>query len=314
MKKDEIEFIARSRDRSLENLDITLKITSNNRYRSSLMNVWNELLNEFPVLLYFYSDYIEPVGDIQNALNTLDELKIVSKSKLSISGGKNRWYLLCSKYFFEKELKDKKAVLLHEIGHIIVFEFEIFKGLNSLWNEGMTLFNVYSSIIKKRKSIFNKNESFFREFYYEYLMDVLRMPDELYADLWVKKYCRDYFHSLIEGYIKDYMIFDKIIRKKIKNRLFKYIIIYSILKHERLLMILEEHDKYYSDIIQNKNLLYMELKEIMTEKNFNNTIEIIEKIKKICFHPEEVNLKFFGIFHKFVNLLKMQPQDLMPYP
>ena len=297
---------------SLFDLDIMLFLSCKNQYSISLLEVWDELTDEFPFLIDFYSDYIEPDNQINAGLEWLTSIKEVSSVMPQYIDNVKRWILLCTKYFFKKNKKNQKTIILHEIGHIVVFERKILEELRSKWDDVETLFDVFCSNINRDFYFFKKIESSLRDLFGNYIFDVLKIPGEYYANLWVKNNCNDYFNILIESQFNNYINADKEMPKNIKNRLLKYFLMYQIMKLQMLTMLIENKDELYNDIINHIGKVLYDLKMLLNESHYYEFLDLTENIKKLYYNPDDINSQYFNNFIKYINLFKLQHQDFLP--
>lgn len=297
---------------SLFDLEIMLMISCDNQYRMSLLEVWDELTDEFTFLNDFYSDYAEPENEIHYALEWLTEIQDLSSVMPQYIDNIRRWLLLCTKYFFTHDKYNQKSVILHEIGHIVVIERKILNELRSKHDDIETLFDVFCSNINRDFDFFKKIESDLRELFGHYIFDVLKIPGEYYANLWVKNNCNEYFNTLLESQFNNYINADKEMRKNIKNRLLKYFFIYQIMKLQMLTMLIENKGKLYNDIVNHIDNLLCDLKLLLNESHYYELLDLTENIKKLYNDPDDVNAQYFTYFIKYINFLKLQPQDFLP--
>ena len=299
---------------TLDNLDIMLLYSCKYHFSISLLKIWNELIDEFNFLTDFYSDYVEPTKEINELLEYMDKLQELAAVQPNFIRGIKRWLLVCSENFFNFKKRIQKAILLHEVGHIIVNEYDIFKELRSQCDDVEPLFNNFCSNITRNGKYFLKTENLLREFFGFYVFGVLHIPGEIYSNLWVKINCNEYFELLIENQFNNYINLNKKIRENIKNRLLKYVLIYLVLRLQALTMLLENNNQLCKDIINYKDKILTELKTLLSEKEYFLMLELFESIKNICYFPDEVNVEYFNLFNKYITSLKIQPQDFLSYP
>ena len=284
---------------NLDNLDIYLIFSCKKEYRINLLKSWNELLDEFSFLSDFFSDYVEPQGKLLESIENMDKNKQPAWSQPAYINKIKRWIIVLSKHFFEMKKDVQKAIILHEIGHIVVYEFKIFGQLRSKWIDGESLFEeFYSKIsieIKLSKSWVKRN------LYDISVFDMLKIPGEVYANIWVKDNCGNYLILVLENQLENYKNFFKDSHLKMDRNLLKFPLISTILRLENLLIVLEDEEELSKKISQLKEECSKELEEI-SPNIYNEMNSIIDNIKKIIYDTDKINSDYFDLFIKFFQL------------
>ena len=55
-----------------------------------------------------------------------------------------------------------------------------------------------------------------------------------------------------------------------------------------------------------------DLKTLLSESHYYEFLDLTEDIKKLYYNPDDINSQYFAHFIKYINFLKLQPQDFLP--
>jgi len=299
---------------SLYDTNIMLLYSCNYNSSTSLMKIWSEILEEYNFLSEFYSDYVEPTKEINDFLEYIDRIEETAIIIKAYFNGIKRWLLVCGKIFFNLKNNIQKAILLHEIGHIIVNEYNLFESLFIQYQDVDIFFDVFCSNINRDNKLFLDNEKWLRELFDFYVFDIIKMPGELFANLWVKINCNEYFKLIVNNQFINYKNINIKARKGIKNRLLKHVLVYLDLRLQFLITLIENDSELYNNIIKYNNEILKELQNLLSKKEYFIMLDIKNKIKEICNSPEEINKKYLNVFNFYINSIKLLPYDFLQYP
>ena len=297
---------------NLTDLDIILSLTCKDEFKIYFLKIWYDLLDEFSFLSDVISDYLEPRGKLLESLERMDRTNQPAWNQPLPFMGNRRWLLLVSEHFFRMDNDVQKAVLLHEFGHIIIYEKKIFKVLRSHWKEGEKLFQYFCSIVSQDTSWYTLNLTFLKEIYEKIIFDILKIPGEIFANIWVKQNCNKYLPLVIENQFNNYLLFEEDFYKKLQNRVLKYVLFFLILRCENLLMVINKTNSLYDKISRKITEFDMELIRLLGETQYQKMNDFNNEILNVCPNPVEANSKLFKIYQKFVESFRITPSDFQP--
>ena len=299
---------------SLEELNLTLLYSCNYELSTSLIKTWSELIHEYSFLLDFYSDYVEPDKEISEFLEYLDKINEIAIVKPAYLRSIKRWLLVCGAVFFKYKNDVQKSILLHELGHIIVNERNLLVSLVSQYQNVGHYYNMFSSGINKNNKYYSDVQISLQQLFEFYIFDIIKIPGELYANLWVYNNCNKYFRLIIEHQFINYQNINIQVRKNITNRLLKHVLIYIIFRLQVLLSLLISDDKLYDEITKYTKEVLNELKILLTKKEYLIILETKGKINKLCYSLDDINNNYLDLFKNYLNNIKLKPKDFLPYP
>jgi len=308
MSEDSLNFLTPN----LEDIDIVLAITCRDEFKTNFLIIWYELMDEFSFLSDIISDYLEPGGKLLESLERMDRTNQPAWNQPISLGDSRKWLLLVSEHFFLMDDDVQKAVLLHEFGHILVFEKEILKELRSQWKDGEDLFHNFCSIVSQNTSWYTSNLPFLKEIYEKCIFDILKIPGEIFANIWVKQNCNKYLPLIIEAQFNNYIEFEEQVSKQLSNMVLKYVLFCSILRYENLLIVINKKDNIYDEISEKIIESEKELSSLLGETQYNIMNDFRKEILKICPNLDEANLTLFEVYKKFVETFRITPSDFHP--
>jgi len=299
---------------SLEEFNFSLLYTCNFELGTSLIKTWSELIDEYSFLMDFYSDYEEPNKEISEFLKKMDRINEIATVRLAYLGGIKNWVITCGSLFFKYENEIQKSILLHELGHVIVNERNLVGSLFSQYQNIEHYFNIFCSNINKKNKYYISVEKSIQDFFEFYIFDIIKIPGELYANLWVYFNCIKYFRIIIDNQFTNYKNINMQVRKNIKNRLLKHILIYLVLRLQVLLSVLKNDDELFDEITKYIEELLSELKILVTKKEYRIILKTKKQINKICYSLDDINRNYLVLFNNYLNNIKLKPQDFLLYP
>jgi len=292
-------------------INIYLFLTCDPTFSTELLTIWFELIEEYSLLSDFFSDYIEPKGGVGVFLERMERVQEIAWNQQAYTNGVKRWFIIVSSHFFKLELSIQKSVLLHEIGHIIVYEKKILEELRSKWPAGESLFDTFIQYVKQDGSWFEINLGFLKEIFDNFVFDILKIPGEIYANQWVKQNCINYFLNVIKSQYNNYLQFDLNIHNQLRQKILKYAIFCTILRLDNLLLTSNGTNVIYVNINEKIDSLLSELKQITSKEDYDYMINKRNEIIQICKDVDAVNKRLFDLFKEFIENNQIMPEDFL---
>ena len=177
----------------------------------ALTKDWNQLLSDYQILYDLWSDTIEARGTL---LTLLDELNRKGETAQAFPAPVSRFdrfiILVCEKYF-SKRPEFRLGTIVHELGHFYVYRKKLLERLRNLRDSSDPFFTQFIAPIRSvhqewpslqkrwaRETLFNIN-----------VLDVLKIPGEVFANLWVKGNFEGMFVQVVKSQLEEYKLAQK---------------------------------------------------------------------------------------------------------
>ena len=297
--------------KTLSDLSSTLLLLacSKENYRT-LLKDWNQLLDIYPILCDLWSDVIEAQGNLQKSIEILDKRGELSSGQPAPVSGIDRYVIIFTPKFFEKQAETRLATTLHELGHFYVYQTGMLKNLRLKWPAGMDMFKVFASIVKQDPIWYNEQEEWLRKLYEYYVFDVLKIPGEIYANLWVKENFTNAFNLVVEGQLEGYEYLANNIDTKIKTKVVKFPFFSIILRLEGLLMLMNGATKNLKEKLQQlRRLCWKNMSRFLLPKEIKAFEQTKQEVMRVCSSPQTADKELFNVFKKFVKSNILEPSD-----
>ena len=294
--------------KTLVNLNSTfLMLACGKENYRTLVKDWNQLLEIYPILCDLWFDFVEAKGKLQKSLEILDKRGEMPYGEPHPVSGRDRYVILFTQKFFEEQVEMRRAITLHELGHFYVYQPRILKNLRSKWSAGRSMFGVFVSLVQTDPIWYNKNKEWLRKIYEYYVFDVLKIPGEIYANLWVKENFTNAFNLVVEGQLERYEYLAKNINATIKTKVIKFPLFSIILRLEGLLMLINGVTK--DRLQQLLSSCWRKMSRFLLSKEIEAFEQTKQEVMRVCSSPQTADKELFGVFEKFVNSNILKPAD-----
>lgn len=251
-----------------------------------LLSDWKRMLDDYPILCDLLSDVVIAKGGSLQSIDTLDRRNMSAFGQPSPVGGTDCYAIFVCEKYFTLENNRRKAILLHELGHFYVYKKGLLAKLRQSWEKGEQLFEVFIKPLKVQDMEHVESyQKWLKDFYDNYIFDLLKIPGEYYADLWVKENFGDAFNSLIESKYEEMKLFMETGFSKLQKGLVKFPLFSLILRLSVFILLIDDKtnlDKF----MRLKTDSWSELKKCTTESGFQFLRDFEKEIIRLSTSPE----------------------------
>jgi hypothetical protein len=262
---------------------------------------WNRMLEDYSILCDLWSNIIVAKGGALQSIETLDKMGESGWSQPAPSTNVDRYEIfVCEKYFANNSIDQRKAILLHELGHFYVYKIELLTPLRNDWKKGEDLFNVFIAPLEKhdRKNI-NSYREWFKRFYINYVFDLLKLPGEYFANLWIKQNFGDVFNSLLESKYDANRFFLSTDFSIIQKSLIKFPVFLLILRISALI-VLTDNKLMQNRFVMLKKECYGILQKNTNKKEFKFLKEFEKRTIKLSTSIELANKQLITVLEEYI--------------
>jgi len=267
-----------------------------------LLSDWSRMLDDYPILCDLWSDVITAEGGALASIETLDKRGMSAWGQPSPSNGVDRFVIfVCKKYFAKNSFSQRKAILLHELGHFYVHKKGILAQLRQDWKKGEALFRVFIAPLEIQDSEHvDSYKEWFKKFYDQYIFDLLKIPGEYYANLWVKVNFEDIFGSLLEGQYEGSKSFFETGFSNLQKGLIKFPLFSLILRLNALILLIDDKANL-EKFMKLKEDCWSELEKCTTKDGFQFLKEFEGKIVRLSASLESANALLIDALEKYIR-------------
>lgn len=224
----------------------------------------------------------------------------------------NGFVILFTQKYFGKQVEIRKAIAIHELGHFYVHATGMLKNLRLKWSTGEEMFEVFVSVVKQDQSWYENAKHWLKRLYELYVFDILKIPGEIFANMWVRDNFPDAFSLVAEEQLKNYEYLANTLDKEIKTRIVKFPLFSIILRLEGLLMLMNGERSDLKDKLW-QSLSFSSKK--MSGFILPNEVKIFDRTRQdvvqVCSSPKTADKHLFDVFEKFVTRTILQPADFV---
>jgi len=297
--------------KTLVNLSSTfLMLSCRNENYGTLVKDWNQLLDIYPILCDLWFDFVEARGKLKKSLDILDKQGEMPYGEPHPVMDRDRYVILFTQKFFEEQVEMRRAITLHELGHFYVYQTRMLKNLRLKWPAGRDMFEVFVSVVKQDPIWYNRSKEWLRRLYEGYVFDILKIPGEIYANLWVKENFTNVFNLVVEGQLEQYEYLAKNIDTEIKTKIVKFPLFSIILRLEGLFMLMNGVTKNVKGSLQQLlGLCWEKMSRFLLSKEIEVFEQTKQEVMRVSSSPQTANKELFDVFRKFVNGNILKPAD-----
>jgi hypothetical protein len=289
---------------------IFLMLSAGKQNCRTLGKDWGELLSDHPILCDLRSDIVEAQGQLLESLKVLDAHNEMPYGKPAPVSGKDRFVILFTQRHFQENAETRKSITLHELGHFYVFYTELLKDLRLKWPAGEEMFETFVSLVRQDPNWYCKNLEWLRNFYNWYVLDLLKIPGEIYANLWVKENFTDYFDPIVTLQTDHNICLVNNIENTVKTRAVKFPLFCIILHFEGLLMLQNGITNTIKDKVSDAlSLCWKKMSRYLPEQKIRYFKKMSQEIMNISSSPRIANEKLFALFEEYVKANILEPSD-----
>jgi hypothetical protein len=275
---------------------------------------WAQLLTNYPIFCDIWSDVIEAKGSALNFLKMMDERGESAFAAPAAVSGVDRYLLLFSGKYFLKPYSSREGIIMHELGHFYVYRKRFLEQLGVVLRDAGVYFSQFiAPILNFYEGWATEQKQWIKNFFDSYVLDILKVPGEIFANLWLKENFKEMFAEVFKGQLEAYKM---VLRgkEKIHETLIKFPAFSLILRLNGLSILaqdvteLEEEKKALE--IFDKSLR----KTLMGSARQNETVTFFsfeESIIEASCSFEAANSTLPQIFGDLLIKIPLRPEDFV---
>ena len=272
-----------------------------------LLSDWKRMLDEYPILCDVWSDVITAVGGALASIENLDKRGMSAWFQPSPINGVDRFVIFVGeKYFANNSFSQRKAILLHELGHFYVYKKGILAQLQRDWKKGEALFSVFIAPLEIQDSEHvDSYKEWFKKFYDHYIFDLLKIPGEYHANLWVKVNFEDVFCSLLDEKYESSKSFFENDFSNLQKGLIKFPLFSLILRLNGLLLLIDDESisKKFMKLTED---CWSKLEKYTTKDGFRFLKELKSKIMRLSTSSKSANAFLIDALEKYIRIFPIE--------
>jgi hypothetical protein len=296
---------------SLSDLNYQLYLACRKENLLDLSKDWSKLLTDYAILCDFYSDLKEAKGSILALSFELDRRGERAKACPALVSGSAAYIILfCSKYFCQTP-NLRQAIIIHELGHFYVYCKGLLAQLRKLME---SIYPMFPQFTKPVMTTYQKLPDELKEWlknslFGSYVLDVLKIPGEIFANLWVKDNFDGMFYQILESQFIDYKLVperqEKILGTFCGRALTKYSMFSLILRLDGLEMLVEDDYRKLKRVMEELREFRQVCWKMLRESANNGEFEIFRSFEKRIMEAScslrNANTLLPSIFREFVE-------------
>ena len=268
---------------------------------------WAQLLTNFPIFCDLWSDVIEAKGPPLNFIQRMDIGGELAFAHPAIASGFDRYIVLFSSKYCLKSSITRQGIIMHELGHYYVYRKRFLEQLR-VSRESSAFFSQFvTPIVNFREGWSTSQKQGIKNFFDSYILDILKVPGEIFANLWLKEnfkeVCVEVFRCQLEEYRR--VLCGK---EKIQKTLVKFAAFSLVLRLKGLSVLAQD----VTELLEEKKVLEvfeLSLWKTLRDSARQNEIELFLSFEKSMIEAscsfETANSTLPEIFNDF--LIKIPP-------
>lgn len=274
-----------------------------------LLSDWNKMLDDYPILCDLWSDVSGALEGTPTfvSIENIDKMGMSAWGQPAPSKGIDRFVIFVgNKYFANDSFSQRKAILFHELGHLYVYKKGLLAQLRSDWKKGEALFEVFVAPLEiQDPENINSYKEWIKRFYDSYVFDVLKVPDEYFANLWVKENFVNVFDRLMEKEYEESKIFLENGLSNIQKGLMNFPIFSLIRRLDTLVLLIEKKD-YLNEFLELTKSSWSELEKYTSKSEYLFLKKFEKKIVKVITSLEDANRLLIKAFEEYIKHLPIK--------
>lgn len=165
------------------------------------------MLSNYPILCDFRSDIIEAKGSLLTLSLELDRRGEIAEAFPSPISELASYIILVGAKYFTQTPKIRQATIIHELGHFYVYRKKLLEQLRVTRDSIDPLFMEFiapSLKVHEKLPVLQK-EWIRKTLFGIYVLDILKIPGEIFANLWVKQNFEEIFIHFLKAQFDEYM-------------------------------------------------------------------------------------------------------------
>lgn len=279
-------------------------------YNQALSKDLSEMRDTYPILQHLNSFARNARGKL---LETLEDFDKHNEMPFGIPSNalQGLYWIFFTRAYFRESTEIRRAVTLHEFGHFYINQIKLLSDLRRKYKEQEDgMLQLFIQEIKQYKKWLEENEEQIRHLYRYSVFEVLKTPEEIFANLWVKENFPDAFNPLMRLQLRNCEeIFEKTAPAPAKVVKLRLLLI--ILRLEGLMILGSDIS---GDLKSQFEALICSCWNKLS-KQFPNEVGDLEKITHDLLDtfssPKSANEKLYHVYQKYLRYNALKPCDFL---
>ena len=279
----------------------------------TLTKDWSQSLSDHSILCDLWSDVIEATGTPLNFLQKMDitgELAFAHPAQIA---GSDRYLILFATKYFLKPVAIRQGIIGHELGHFYVYRKKLLEQLR-VSRDSTAFFSQFVFPISIFYQQWTKaQKQWIKNFFDSYVLDILKVPGEIFTNLWVKENLGRIFVEVFKCQLEEYRM---VLRgkEKIHKPLVKFPT-FSLMLRLNGLLVLSQDVKELSEEKKVLEAFEQSLEETLIDSSGTNNFETFVSFEKSIMEAscslETANSKLPQIFNNFLTKIPLKVEDFV---
>jgi hypothetical protein len=219
-------------------------------YLLTLAKEWDQLLTTYPIFCDLWSDVVEARGSPLKFIQRMDAGGELAFANPAPVPSFDRYIILFSRKYFLKPSITRQGVIMHELGHYYVYRKRLLEQLRVSRESSEFFLQFITPILNFYKGWGTQQKQWIKNFFDSYILDVLKVPGEIFANLWLKENCKEVFVEVFKCQFEEYKM---VLRgkEKIHKTLIKFPAFSLILRLNGLSLLAQD----VTELLEEKNAL-----------------------------------------------------------
>ena len=272
---------------------------------------WAQLLTAYPILSDLWSDVIEAKGVPLNFIQGMDIHGELAFAHPAPVPGFDRYIVLFSGKYFLKSSTTRQGIIMHELGHYYVYRKRLLEQLRVSRDSDAFFSQFIAPTVNFFQEWTTPQKQWIKKFFDSYVIDVLKVPGEIFANLWLKENFKEEFIEVFKCQLEEYrMVLCG--KEKITKTLVKFPVFSLILRLRGLSILVQD----VTELLEEKKALEvfeLSLRKTLKDSACQNEIEPFRVFEESMIEAscsfETANFTLPEIFNDFLLKIPLRPND-----
>lgn len=170
----------------------------------TLTKDWSQLLTDHPILCDLWSDVVEAMGAPLGFLQKMDIRGEPAYAHPAPVPGFDRYIIMFAVKYFMKPVSSRQGIIVHELGHFYIYRRKLLEQLRVSRDSSAFFSQFILPISKFYQQLTATQKQGLKDFFDSYILDVLKVPGEILANLWVKENFGRMFVEVFKCQLEEY--------------------------------------------------------------------------------------------------------------
>ena len=301
--------------------DSPLLLACRSENHLALAKDWKKLLGDYPMLCDLWSDVIQAKGQLLKRIAELDRQGEIAEAIPAPISRFSRYLILFSPKYFSKAVEVREAVVIHELGHFYVYRKALLKQLSKSRVSSEPAFMQFIAPVQTRyqKLLLDYQKDWLKNTLFAInVLDVLKIPGEIFSNLWVKDNFEEMFSQVVETQFEEYRNAsrgkEKVAGTFCYRALIKFMMFSLILRLDGLLILVDNSrgrlQKAKQEIQEFHKSCWKTLEDCAYDGELGAFAHFEKEIIDASCSLDGSNNHLPGIFEEFVKNLQLRKEDI----